>query len=146
MKVIIICNIFIRNRQVNCAALELAVKVIALIFQVSEFSFNYSSLKAGYSTPDTECHSLGLTDKAIPPCRVTRSMALQHPSPGALGWSFLPSRHHGDAGTAAAVSTWAGGWSADNSTEGFLCRTQESREEVQSFVRAHDSQGSESLF
>lgn len=51
MKVIIICNIFIRNRQVNCAALELAVKVIALIFQVSEFSFNYSSLKAGVQYP-----------------------------------------------------------------------------------------------
>lgn len=147
MKVIIIRNIFTWSRQVNCVLLySLQLKWVLWFFQVPEFSFNYSSLKAGVQYP---WHRVLLTwpnwQRAILPCQVTRSTSLRHPSPGALGWSFLSSWHHGDAGTAAATSAWAGGCTADSSTEGFLCRTQESRGEVRSFVRVHDLQGSESL-
>lgn len=145
MKVIIICNIFIWNRQVNCVLLySLQLKWVLWFFRFQNSALITYLWKLGYSTPDTEC-SIGLTDKAIPPCRVTRSIGLWHPSPGALGRSFLSSWHHRDADTAAATSAWIGGWTADSSTQGFLCQSQESREEVQPFVRAHDSQGSEGL-
>lgn len=66
MKVIIIRNIFTWSRQVNCVLLySLQLKWVLWFFRFQNSVLITHLSKLGYSTPDTECYSLGLTDKEL---------------------------------------------------------------------------------
>lgn len=145
VKVIIIRNVFIWNRQVNCMLLyNLHLKESLWFSRFQNSALPTKLWQPWSSISNTECSSLGFTG-------IPASSEKKHRPLTFLSWCFRedhssPATISGMQAQALAASVLAGGWIADSFTDVLLYRIQEARGEAQSFVSAHDLYSKESLF